>query len=129
MASMRIAVASSDGKVINSHFGHAGQFLVFDLDETGFRWIETRTNEPACHAGEHSDCGLAASVNRIADCELLLVARAGPGAIRLLASAGVRTLEVADYIPSALGKLVESRRKGMLRSGYGPRGEAGIAGL
>lgn len=114
---MRIVVASSDGKVINSHFGHAGQFLVFELDDGGFQWKETRLNTPACHAGEHDDAGLTASVDRIADCDLLLVSRAGPGAVRLLASAGIRTLEVTDYIPSALGKLVESARKGLIRSG------------
>ncbi len=113
--STRIAVASSDGKVINSHFGHAGQFLVFDLDDAGFQWKETRANEPACHTGEHDDRGLAASADRIKDCELVLVSRAGPVAVRLLASMGIRTLEVTDYIPTALGKLVESRRKGMGR--------------
>ena len=114
--SVRIAVASSDGKVVNSHFGHAGQFLVFDMDEEGFAWKETRTNEPACQSGGHDGDALAASVALIRDCDLVLVSRVGPGAVQALEQAGVHPLEVSDYIPNALGKLLESHSKGTLRS-------------
>ena len=33
MSSLRIAVASKDGISINQHFGHAREFLIFDVSK------------------------------------------------------------------------------------------------
>lgn len=30
---MRVAIVSSDGKVINQHFGKASRFLIFEVDD------------------------------------------------------------------------------------------------
>jgi hypothetical protein len=36
-----IAVASSDGIVVNQHFGHADKFLIFEVTSDGrFRFID-----------------------------------------------------------------------------------------
>jgi len=48
--SIKVAVASNDGKVINQHFGHAQEFLIFDLNDDGtFEFVETRENVPTCN--------------------------------------------------------------------------------
>ena len=39
---LRVAVASSDGKFINQHFGHAEQFLIFDANVTTLRYCINR---------------------------------------------------------------------------------------
>ena len=60
----RVAVASSDGKYVNQHFGRATQFLIFEMghdqdredndnpmdpgDHCEYRFIELRRNEPSC---------------------------------------------------------------------------------
>lgn len=39
--SFKVAVASSDGKYINQHFGWAQQFLIFEIDDNGeYKFLE-----------------------------------------------------------------------------------------
>ncbi len=44
----KAAVASSDGKVINQHFGRAKEFLIFEITNQEFQFLELRQNNPAC---------------------------------------------------------------------------------
>jgi len=37
--SYEIAVASSDGKVVNQHFGKATNFLIFEVEGDNFKYI------------------------------------------------------------------------------------------
>ena len=46
---IRAAVASSDGKIINKHFGKADYFLIFELRDGEFRYIEKRNTAPCCN--------------------------------------------------------------------------------
>ena len=43
----KIAFASSDGKVVNQHFGRTKQFLIVEIDGKDYKYIETRVNEPS----------------------------------------------------------------------------------
>lgn len=56
MADYKIAAASSDGQIIDSHFGHATHFYIYEVNEkTGaFKEIEDRNVNAACGGGE---CG------------------------------------------------------------------------
>ncbi len=47
---MRMAIASSDGKVVNQHFGRANKFFIIDVnkEDMTFKFIETRTAFPVC---------------------------------------------------------------------------------
>ena len=58
--SVRVAVASSDGKYINQHFGHAHQFLIFDVQgEHDYKFLgNSRTLLPSCNGGDHSSGAL-----------------------------------------------------------------------
>ena len=49
---MKVAVASSDGIMINQHFGRADTFYVYELGD-GIRFLEKRKGRPFCHGGEH----------------------------------------------------------------------------
>lgn len=43
---MKVAVVSSDGKVINQHFGKASRFLIFEVNCDEIRFIEVRETIP-----------------------------------------------------------------------------------
>ena len=44
MDNYKIAVASSDGIVLNQHFGHADIFLIYEVNnDESFRFIEIHT--------------------------------------------------------------------------------------
>jgi predicted Fe-Mo cluster-binding NifX family protein len=107
---MKVAVASTDGKVVNAHFGHARGFIIVGLTPPGrggARWrvLEMRRAAPACDGGEHSEGGMERAVENLRDCQAVLVARAGGGAKRALNARGIAVFEIADYIDSALERL------------------------
>lgn len=108
----KIAVASSDGKVINEHFGRSKQFLIFEVAENGeYSFLELRENSPPCNAGEHGEDQMEKTINLLSDCRIVLVSRIGPGAERKLQVQGIRSYSVPDFIDQALTKLIEFERR------------------
>ena len=55
---MKIAVASTDGKLVDMHFGDANKFLIFEIEdgEGKFHEIREKTNLPL---NNHTDCWVA----------------------------------------------------------------------
>ena len=52
---MLIAVASTDGKEINQHFGHAERFLIYDVDGGEVRLVKEKKVERYCsYDSDHS---------------------------------------------------------------------------
>lgn len=106
----KIAVASSDGKVVNRHFGHSRQFLIFEIDGENFKFLEVRENVPPCNGQEHHDDRLASSVELLADCDAVLASQIGPGAAQVLISKGVQPYVYPEFIDDALKRLILSGR-------------------
>jgi len=106
----KVAVASSDGKVINRHFGHAEQFLVFELGEEEFRFLESRDNLPPCLFQEHDEELFDRTVALLSDCRVVLASRIGPGAAAALEARGVKSYAVPNYIDEALQRLLVARK-------------------
>jgi predicted Fe-Mo cluster-binding NifX family protein len=104
--SYKIAVASSDGKVVNQHFGKADQFLIFDADDEGYRFLELRKSTPPCNAFEHDENALEQAAYRLSDCRVLLAARIGPGAQVALEARGIASFAVTELIDTALNKII-----------------------
>ncbi len=104
----KIAVASSDGKFINEHFGRSKQFLIFEVEDTGeYRFLELRKNIPPCNSGEHGEDQMDKTILSLADCRIVLVSRIGPGAERKLQAKGIRSYSVPDFIEDALTKVIK----------------------
>lgn len=105
--SYKVAVASSDGKFINQHFGRARQFLIFEIKDDGaFEFLVLRDNTPPCNGGEHNDDLLAKTVDLVADCRAVLASQIGPGAIDALVARGVRPYVLPDFIEDALKRVI-----------------------
>ncbi len=90
---IRAAVASTDGKVINQHFGKADFFLIFEFNDNEFRYIEKRKVEPCCHMGEHSGNAFENAAAALSDCALIIVSRIGAGAAEFLENHGFTVYE------------------------------------
>lgn len=106
MMSLRVAVASNDGKFVNQHFGHAQIFLIFDLNDTGkFEFLETRENIPTCSGGDHSKSSMDYTLDILKDTDIVLVSQIGPGASQCLISNGIQPFMMPTYIDEALEKL------------------------
>lgn len=111
---MRIAVASSDGKVVNQHFGKATRFLIYEVNGDKIEYKETRKNDPSCGTGEegqgHDDDALARAIALIADCETVLCARVGMGAYDELMGHGILPFEARDMIEPAIKSYLNYKR-------------------
>lgn len=104
----RIGIASTDGLVVNQHFGRAESFLIADVDDDGqINVLEQRFLQPVCDGGNHDDDRLAENINKLADCNYLLVSRIGPGAESKLEERGIAAYEIPGIIEESVHKLLE----------------------
>lgn len=106
--SFKIAIASSDGKVVNQHFGHAEKFYIVEVDENNeFAFLETRETGAACEAGNHSIESLENVVTLLSDCKYILVSQIGPGAEFELSKKGISAFAISHYIDTAVEKIIK----------------------
>lgn len=105
--SHKVAIASSDGKFVNQHFGRAQQFLIVELKDDGsYEFLELRKNVPSCHAEDCED-PMERTLDLISDCEAVLVSQVGPGAADKLIAHGIQPIIIPMLIDEALKKIYE----------------------
>lgn len=103
----KIAVASSDGIVVNQHFGRANQFMIYGLKEDNTpHYIETRNVNPVCEGGTHDDNKLSDNIKLFSDCKYILISRIGQGASYMLERNGITPMELPGIIEESIEKLV-----------------------
>ncbi len=98
---LKLAIASSDGKVINQHFGKARKFIVIESDGENIKVLDVRENKPACGSleyGGHEDNVLDKSISLIGDCDAVLCSRIGGGAAEGLLGRGIEAVEAPGFI-------------------------------
>ncbi len=109
MKKLKVAVVSSDGKVINQHFGKASRFLIFEVNCGKIQFMEVRETKPLCGSAEygHADNALSRTISLIADCEAVLCARIGSGAEDELRKNGIKPIEAPYFIHEALKNIYQ----------------------
>ena len=79
--SVRVAVASNGGELLNGHFGSASYYLVYEVSTDEIRLIDRRSAEEADATSDKN----AARVNLIRDCRVLyIVSIGGPAAAKVI---------------------------------------------
>jgi predicted Fe-Mo cluster-binding NifX family protein len=112
---IKIAVASSDGKNIDLHFGRAHQFLVFIVEKDGYRYLETRKNVPACDGHSHDDDHLEAAATLLGDCQGVIVNQIGPGAVDVLIANRILPFAISGNLDEGLRIVISSPRLRYMR--------------
>jgi predicted Fe-Mo cluster-binding NifX family protein len=110
---IRIAISSADGKTVHQHFGRTTQFVVCEIEGRQVRYLERRSNQPACgtavEEGEgHDEDRMEQTIGLVADCRAVVSAQIGYGAIQRLAARGIQAYVIPDFIDSALQRLIRS---------------------
>lgn len=103
----QVAIASNDGRTINACFGRARAFRIYAFNQGGFRLSEIRSSPTPCQGGSHEDGVLTATVEALADCQMVLAGRIGPEAGRLLREKGVEPFSLHAGIESTLRRLMK----------------------
>lgn len=89
---LRIAVASSGSGVINQHFGHAREFLVYEADAEDVRFIGTRRVQAYCTGDEtcgEAESALAGTLRALEGCAAVLCSKIGIEPWDALEAAGI----------------------------------------
>ena len=102
----RVAIASSDGKYVNQHFGRATQFLIFEVAQDAYHFVERRPNQPSCNWEQPDENQHESTIALLKDCRAVVVSRIGPAAAEKLKLAGVEPLIIPDFIDAVLQGLV-----------------------
>ncbi|WP_233093886.1 nitrogenase cofactor biosynthesis protein NifB [Azotobacter chroococcum] len=75
-----MAVATSGGGLINQHFGHASEFLVYEASTSGVRFIGHRRVDQYCVGNDtcgEKESALAGSLRALKGCEAVLCSKIG----------------------------------------------------
>jgi predicted Fe-Mo cluster-binding NifX family protein len=104
---VKIAVASSDGIVVNNHFGRAKTFYIYKVKDNNAELIEKRELEPVCEMGNHDEDRLKDNLEKLKDCDYLLVSRIGDGARAAALGAGIESFEIPGIIEKSIDQLIK----------------------
>ena len=113
-----MAVATSGGGVINQHFGHAREFLVYEASTEGVRFIGHRRADQYC--GGDETCGdgesvLQKTIRSLEGCEVVLCSKVGFEPWAQLEEAGI--LPNNDYPMESIEEACMAYYKTLIESG------------
>ncbi|GAB7081192.1 radical SAM protein [Megalodesulfovibrio paquesii] len=106
-----VAVATSNGEVVDTHLGHASRLLIYQ-NEGGLVTLKETRMAPPKGGGDSRWKELAET---LADCKILLVASAGDNPQRVLAEHGITVRvvpEETDVVPAVLASFGIKNKKG-----------------
>lgn len=113
----RVAVASTDGIVVNQHFGKAGTFYIYQVQRQGsgngdedsteicIRLLAKREVIPVCQGGNHDDNRMRKNIQQLAGCDYLLAQQAGIGACRMLQEQGIEVYQFPGMIEESIRQM------------------------
>ncbi|WP_232035774.1 nitrogenase cofactor biosynthesis protein NifB [Methylomusa anaerophila] len=101
----KIAVTTKHGKIVDQHFGHASQFLIYQGDGQEFHVAETRTADQYCQGMtecDEEDTNRDRVFQTLQDCDAVLTMRIGYQAKEQLRRHGVYSVEYCDTVENGL---------------------------
>ncbi|HBG65728.1 MAG TPA: dinitrogenase iron-molybdenum cofactor biosynthesis protein [Treponema sp.] len=107
----KVALASSDGTMVNRHYGKAGQFFIYAVnDDEGYEFVEERNVIPVCTENGHLESAMQESTARFSDCRYVVASRIGSGACASLSARGITAMELPGSIEEAIVKIWKYNR-------------------
>ncbi len=120
-----IAVATKGGNVVNEHFGHANEFLIYRVDDEKVEFHGVRKVAPYCTGAEHCDedqSVLNGILEALSDCTGVLSAKIGIEPWEQLEAAGL--VPNADHAWQPIEQAVAEFYRELAESGRLPKASA-----
>jgi len=114
-----MAVATTGGGVVNQHFGHAREFLIYEASGQDVRFIGHRKVDLYCSGGDtcgDAETALAKTIRTLSGCEAVLCSKIGYEPWEQLEDAGItpngeHAMEpIEDAVAAVYREMVESGR-------------------
>ncbi|MDD5761238.1 MAG: radical SAM protein [bacterium] len=106
-----IAVASAGGFLVDLHFGHVQDLLVYEVNENETSFVGRRPIEKYCvgpQACDEPEERLARAVAALDDCEAIIVLRIGDAPRKALESKGFRVVMSTNRVEDAVREVYEA---------------------
>ncbi|MNO22694.1 FeMo cofactor biosynthesis protein NifB [compost metagenome] len=87
--SVRVAVATRGSNVINQHFGHAKEFLIYDVKNQACRLVGVRKVQAYCNSSKDCDSPMSEILKVLIDCQMLLSSGIGKAPAEILQQNGI----------------------------------------
>ena len=99
---MKIAVASTNGKNVDLHFGDANRFLIYEINdgEGKFQEIREKTEIPINNHQER----WVASIDIIEDCKAVLCSKIGKEPMIELRKLGIKPIQLDCEVKDAISE-------------------------
>ncbi|MEW6089032.1 MAG: radical SAM protein [bacterium] len=101
----RFAVASKNGYLVDQHFGHANEFLIYDASAEGIKFVERRKMGQYCYGQENcetTDQKINKITGLLSDCNGLLALRIGDAPRKALEDKGIHVNMTCNRIEDAI---------------------------
>jgi nitrogen fixation protein NifB len=112
---LTVAVATKGEGLINQHFGHAKEFLVYRADGAGVKFLGARKiDDHYCQGGLGEESSLAGIIDLLSDVDVLLCAKIGGCPRGELKQAGIEPSDdyAYEFIEPSVAALYAKRREG-----------------
>lgn len=92
-STIRVAVASRGNGKVNLHFGHAKEFMIYEIQGENLRFVGIRKVQAYCNGtascGDEKESTLVETIKGIKDCQMVISSGIGEGPREELVAAGV----------------------------------------
>lgn len=108
---LRFAVASKTGNIVDLHFGHATEFYIYDYKKGSVTFIEKRNVEQYCNGKDVCDDEIdkfEKLINVVEDCNGVIALRIGSSPTNKLKGRDIDVFMSCDEVKSAVEKAAES---------------------
>ncbi len=112
---LTVAVATKGDNLINQHFGHAKEFLIYRADASSVKFLGARKiDDHYCQGGLGEDSSLAGIIDMLGDVDVLLCAKIGGCPKGELKQAGIEPSDdyAYEFIEPSIAALYARRREG-----------------
>ncbi|MCS6960406.1 MAG: nitrogenase cofactor biosynthesis protein NifB [Pseudanabaenaceae cyanobacterium SKYGB_i_bin29] len=93
-----VAVASKGGGLVNQHFGHAKEFLIYEVDANSVNFVGHRKVAHYCQGGYGEEATMDNILQAIGDCKAVLCSKIGSCPQEKLRQKGIEPFEDYDVI-------------------------------
>ena len=93
-----VAVATKGGGLVNQHFGHAKEFMIYEVDANEARFVGHRKVADYCQGGYGEAAALDGIISTVSDCKAVLASKVGSCPQKELKKAGLTVVEAYDVI-------------------------------
>jgi predicted Fe-Mo cluster-binding NifX family protein len=109
----RFAAATKSGAIVDTHFGHALEFYIYDSDGQQVRFIETRKVSKYCGGADCEDTEdrWESAIRAVADCAAVLALRTGMIPEKRLKENGIDVITTCERVENAVLTAAKERGK------------------